>query len=290
MARINLLPWRVERRKQREREFYGLLGLSALCGLLVLALLIGWMVARINNQEARNQLLTDKIAQLDKRIVEIKELDKERSRLLTRKQIIEQLQANRSQMVHLFDELVRTIPDGVRLTSLKQVGEQMNLEGVAQSNSRVATYMRHLDASHWMGYSDLRKIENKSGEGDVRKTPYVFSLDVKLRKPEEVVPEDATGADPAAASANGVDAAGSGDTGNAAAQGATGEAGTPEPSSTPEASSPAAPAPDAGATQSREAQPAGGEPAANATPSVTDIPLPVVDTPVAAATTTGGTP
>lgn len=190
MARINLLPWRIDRRKQRERAFYASLGLSALAGALALALLIGWMVARIHHQESRNKILTDKIALLDVKIEDIKKLDKKRSQLLTRKQIIEQLQANRSQMVHLFDELVRTIPDGVRLTAIKQTGEQMKLDGVAQSNSRVASYMRNLDNSHWMGHADLLKIENKSGKGDVGQTPYEFSLQVKLRKPEEVKPDD----------------------------------------------------------------------------------------------------
>lgn len=271
MARINLLPWRVERRKQREREFYGLLGLSALVGALALALLIGWMVARINNQESRNKLLTDKIAQLDARIVEIKELDKERSRLLTRKQIIEQLQANRSQMVHLFDELVRTIPDGVRLTSLKQSGEQMNLEGVAQSNSRVATYMRHLDSSYWMGHSDLRKIENKSGEGDLRKTPYVFSMDVKLRKPEEVVPD--VSVEPSAVEGeSAADATSDAAANEGRVDPATGPADAP---GTLPAAAPAA-SPE---------QPAQGE-----ATSVTDTPLPVDAAAPDSATTTGGTP
>ncbi len=186
MARINLLPWRIERRKQRERAFYASLGLSALTGALVLALLIGWMVTRIHHQEDRNKLLAEKIAVLDEKIVQIKDLDRERSRLLTRKQIIEELQANRSQMVHLFDELVRTIPDGVRLASLKQTGDQMNLDGVAQSNSRVATYMRNLDASQWMGHAELIKIENKGAKAESSRTPYEFSLRVKLRKPEEI--------------------------------------------------------------------------------------------------------
>jgi len=193
MARINLLPWRTERRKQREREFYMLLLASAVGGVMALLLLVGWMGARIDNQMERNTYLSTEIKSLDKQIEEIKELDKTRSQLLTRKQIIEQLQSNRSQMVHLFDEMVRTIPDGVRLTSLKQAGDILTLEGVAESNARVATYMRNIDNSPWMGRSDLRKIENKTGTRDVdKKAPYVFSLDVKLRKPEDAQNEKAT--------------------------------------------------------------------------------------------------
>jgi len=186
MARINLLPWRTDRRKQREREFYMLLIASAVGGVFALLVLVGWMGARIDNQQERNTYLQTEIKSLDKQIEEIKELDKTRSQLLTRKQIIEQLQSNRAQMVHLFDEMVRTIPDGVRLTSMKQAGDILTLEGVAESNARVASYMRNIDNSPWMGRTDLRKIENKAGSKDVdKKAPYLFSLDVKLRKPED---------------------------------------------------------------------------------------------------------
>jgi len=190
MARINLLPWRTERRKQREREFYMMLAASAVGALLAVAAAYGWMDARIDNQNQRNAYLTNEIKALDKQIEEINELDKTKSQLLTRKQIIEQLQSNRSQMVHLFDEMVKTIPDGVRLTTMKQAGDVLTLEGVAESNARVASYMRNIDNSPWMGRTDLRKIENKTGAKDVdKKTPYVFSLDVKLRKPEEAQAE-----------------------------------------------------------------------------------------------------
>ena len=186
MARINLLPWRTERRKQREREFYMLLLASAAAGVVALFVLIGWMGARIDNQQQRNAYLQQEIKSLDAQIKEIDELDKTKSQLLTRKQIIEQLQSNRSQMVHLFDEMVKTIPDGVRLTTLKQAGDVLTLEGVAESNARVASYMRNIDASPWMGRTDLRKIENKAGTKEAdKKMPYVFSLDVKLRKPED---------------------------------------------------------------------------------------------------------
>jgi len=199
MARINLLPWRTERRKQREREFYMLLAAAAVSGVVALLVLVGWMGARIDTQNDRNAFLQTEIKGLDKQIEEIKELDKTRSQLLTRKQIIEQLQSNRSQMVHLFDEMVKTVPDGVRLTSLKQAGDVLTLEGVAESNARVASYMRNIDNSPWMGRTDLRKIENKAGTKDAdKKTPYVFSLDVKLRKPEDAQ-NDKSVADAAAA-------------------------------------------------------------------------------------------
>lgn len=182
MTRINLLPWREERRMLREREFYGMLGAAAIVGLAVALLWVFWMGARINNQDGHNSYLKAQIAQLDVKIYEIKDLEKTRDQLLARKEIIEQLQANRSQMVHLFDELVTTIPDSVRLTSLSQNGQSLHLDGVAQSNASVATYMRNIEASPWLGDIDLKKTENKGGDSSL---PYVFNLDTKLTKPED---------------------------------------------------------------------------------------------------------
>ena len=190
MARINLLPWRAERRKQREREFYAMLGATAVGAFVALFAAIFWMNYLIDDQNGRNAYLQGEIKALDKQIAEIQELDKTRAQLLTRKEIIEQLQSNRSQMVHLFDELVKTIPDGTRLTAMKQSGDTLVLEGIAESNSRVASYMRNIEASPWMGHSDLRKIENKGGTKDAdKKLPFEFSLDVRLRKPEEAQQE-----------------------------------------------------------------------------------------------------
>ena len=131
MARINLLPWRAERRKQRQKEFSILLGLSALGAVLLSFLMVGYYNAQISGQNERNQYLTDQIAQVQKQIDEIKLLDEKKAKLLARKEIIEKLQANRSQMVHLFDSLVRTIPDGVILTSIKQDEDTLTLEGRA---------------------------------------------------------------------------------------------------------------------------------------------------------------
>jgi type IV pilus assembly protein PilN len=182
MAHINLLPWRAERRKQREREFFMQLGAAFVAALLVVLLWVFWMNLRIDNQNERNTYLQGEIKQVDERITKIKDLEKVRQRLLARKEIIEQLQANRSQMVHLFDELVKTIPSSVRLTGMKQNGESMVLTGVAQSNASVAEYMRNLDASPWMGGADLDKTEIKYRTG---RMPYTFGLGVKLSHPSE---------------------------------------------------------------------------------------------------------
>ena len=185
MAKINLLPWRAERRKLREREFYMMLVAAMIVAGLAIFLWIMWMDARIENQDHRNAYLKDEIHQLDGKLEKIKDLEKTKAKLLARKQIIEQLQASRTQMVHLFDELVKTIPDGVRLNSLKQVGDTLTLEGVAQSNASVASYMRNLDASPYLMRSDLKKTEAK---GSDKRNRFEFALDVKVRKAEN--PDD----------------------------------------------------------------------------------------------------
>ena len=159
MARINLLPWRAERRKLRQKDFLGMLALAVAVGVLASFLVVSWYSGRISSQNARNEFLKGEIAKVDIQIKEIEELDKKKNKLLARKEVIEQLQANRSQMVHLFDSLVRTIPDGVSLTSIKQEGDILTLGGRSQSNARVSTYMRNLESSGWMTNPDLSIIE-----------------------------------------------------------------------------------------------------------------------------------
>lgn len=180
MARINLLPWRAERRKLRQKDFLGMLGLAVAAGVLASFLVVSWYNSRIGNQNARNEYLKGEIAKVDVQIKEIEELDKKKGKLLARKEVIEQLQANRSQMVHLFDSLVRTIPDGVSLTSIKQEGDILTLGGRSQSNARVSTYMRNLESSGWMTNPDLNIIEAKAGNPGL---PYEFNLKVKLANP-----------------------------------------------------------------------------------------------------------
>ncbi|HEY9540578.1 MAG TPA: PilN domain-containing protein [Luteimonas sp.] len=190
MARINLLPWRAERRKQRQKEFGVMLAFAALAGLALWFLVNSYYNGQISGQEERNAYLQTQISQVDTKIKEIEELDRQKSRLLARKEVIEQLQANRSQMVHLFDSLVRTIPDGVVLTSIKQEGEKLTLEGRSQSNARVSTYMRNLEGSGWMTTPELSIIE---ATGAVKGLPYAFSLTVTLANPNAARDEDGDG-------------------------------------------------------------------------------------------------
>ena len=198
MARINLLPWRAERRKQRQKEFGILLGLSALGGVLAALLLWAWYNARIDNQEGRNTYLKDQIAQVDTQIKEIEALDRQKEQLLARKQVIEELQSNRSQMVHLFDSLVRTLPDGVSLTTIKQDGQTLTLGGRSQSNARVSTYMRNLEGSGWMTRPELSVIEAKEGNPGL---PFEFTLQVQLANPNAQEDDLAAPAAPAAPAA-----------------------------------------------------------------------------------------
>jgi type IV pilus assembly protein PilN len=246
MAHINLLPWRAERRKQREREFYMQLAAAFVAALGVLLLWGFWMGQRIDNQNDRNAYLQTEIKDLDVRIAKIKDLEQVREHLLARKQIIEQLQADRSQMVHLFDELVKTIPSSARLSGLKQNGQALSLDGVAQSNASVAEYMRNIEASQWMGHADLRKTENSH---DSSRMPYTFGLDVALSRPKSDEPDGADGSAPATpAPATSVTSAPAPATSVPNALGAAAKtisgmpAGTPAPASTPVKPATAAPA------------------------------------------------
>lgn len=165
MPRINLLPWRETERKQRRQEFgVGAVGALVFAGAIAFAVNLQ-MSSAISSQNERNQYLKDETAKLDKQIAEILALDQEKQRLVARMQVIEQLESSRAEVVHLFDQLVKTLPDGVYLTSIKQTNRKLQLKGVAQSSSRVSNYMRNLDASDWLADPGLDILETK-GSGD----------------------------------------------------------------------------------------------------------------------------
>jgi type IV pilus assembly protein PilN len=159
MPQINLLPWRAELRTRRRNQFF--IGLGASLGAAGLAVLASNFVMNgiLSNQNSRNELLNTEIAALDKRIADILELEASKDRLLARMEIIEQLQRSRPEIVHVFDELVRTLPDGVRLTSVKQTGRRLEVKGDADSNTRVSAFMRNIDKSKWLTQPDLQVIE-----------------------------------------------------------------------------------------------------------------------------------
>lgn len=164
MARINLLPWREELRKERQQQFLALTGLAALLMGAIVLLVHIQMSNIIDGQIARNSFLQQQIAILDERIKEIQDLEKQKARLLARMNIIQQLQQSRPQVVHVFDELVTTLPDGVYLTEVKNLNVQLTLEGFAQSNARVSSYMRRIDEAEWLHNPALEVIETTEGD------------------------------------------------------------------------------------------------------------------------------
>ena len=180
MAKINLLPWRLERRKLKQKEFITMLVVAAAIAVGLSILIVLYYNGQISGQEGRNNYLTTQIATIDKEIEQIKDLDKKKADLLSRKKAIECLQGRRSLMVHLFDDLVRTIPDGVKLISLEQDGSKLTINGNSQSNARVSAYMRNLQVSGWMSQPELTIIEAKGGDKGL---PYQFTLITSIGNP-----------------------------------------------------------------------------------------------------------
>jgi type IV pilus assembly protein PilN len=165
MAHINLLPWREAERRRRRREFAIAAGASLGLALLVAVLVHFQIEAWITEQQDRNQFLDEQISLLNRQIKEIETLEKTKSDLLARMNIIQQLQQSRPEVVRLFDELVSTIPDGVFLTKLEQSGRGVVVEGRAQSNARVSSFMRNIEGSAWIGHPRLLLIEHKDKTG-----------------------------------------------------------------------------------------------------------------------------
>ena len=161
MAHINLLPWREARRKEQQRQFLSLLVFTVVLAGLIMLYVHFQFSGLISYQNQRNEYLQSQIVVLQKRIKDIKELKSTKAKLLARMNIIQQLQRSRPEVVHLFDQLVRTLPNGVYLTSVVQKGPLLTGQGVAQSNARVSEYMRNLDASKGLGDPRLDVIQTK---------------------------------------------------------------------------------------------------------------------------------
>ena len=164
MPRINLLPWREEQRRERKLAFLVALGGGTIAALVVAFAAYLLMGSMVDAQQRRNEMLRAEIKQLDKQIEEINDLESAKQRFIARMEIIEKLQRSRPQIVHLFDEIVRTLPDGVYLTSVKQTDKHVRFDGVAQSSTRVSSFMRNIDASEWLKNPELEVVETKKGE------------------------------------------------------------------------------------------------------------------------------
>jgi type IV pilus assembly protein PilN len=189
MPRINLLPWREQERKVRRREF-GVAAGAAVVAALVFAL-GGKLVysSWIDAQNQENNLLKKEIVKLDAEIADIQDLEERRQRLLARMEIIDKLQRKRPEIVHQFDELVRTVPDGVYLSSLKQTGKKLEIKGVAQSSTRVSTFMRNIDSSTWMDSPELQVVETAkdSPTGGSSFTVFANTVGVNLEEGGETI-------------------------------------------------------------------------------------------------------
>jgi type IV pilus assembly protein PilN len=161
MPRINLLPWRDQQRRDRRVGFYVALGGAAVAAVVVAFATYLMFNSMIDAQDARNARLRAEIRVVDKQIEEINDLETQKQNFISRMQIIEKLQRSRPEVVHLFDQLVKVVPDGTYLTSVKQSGNNLKLEGVAQSSTRVSTLMRNIAASQWLRNPELEVIETK---------------------------------------------------------------------------------------------------------------------------------
>ncbi|MDT0634819.1 PilN domain-containing protein [Spectribacter hydrogenoxidans] len=185
LIRINLLDWREARREQRKKQFLTALGVAALGALGLVALGVFAYNSAIDSQQARNRFLQAEIAEIDKQIAEIEALEQTRDNLITRMRIIEELQQSRSQIVHYFDQIVETLPEGVYLTSLKQNGKTTTVNGIAESNGRVSAYMVNLDASAWFDDPRLVVIKGTSG-GSQRAAEFTLNFrTVNPQKPDD---------------------------------------------------------------------------------------------------------
>ena len=168
MAQINLLPWREELRKEQQRQFLTIMGLSAvLMGMIVLAVHIQ-IAGMLNNQQSRNDFLKKEISRVEKQIKEIDSLAQEKKSLLARMEVIETLQRNRPEVVHLFDEIVKVMPEGTYLNRMRQSGKALVLDGAAQSNARVSALMRNIDGSPWLSNPKLQIIKKQGAAADER--------------------------------------------------------------------------------------------------------------------------
>ena len=200
MVRINLLPHREQKRQARQRQFVSLAIGLAILGLAVVGLGHVVIAARIDNQNSRNTLLKGEIVKLDEQIKEIDRLRDQTQALLARKQVVETLQANRTEAVHLLDQLVRQLPDGVYLKSVKQNGTRVTLTGYAQSNARVSTLMRNIESSPWLTSPEL--IEIKSVALDRQKVnEFTLALQVRRAVPPAPAGQPATKGTPGKAPA-----------------------------------------------------------------------------------------
>jgi len=180
MARINLLPWREEKRRERQRQFMSSLMMTSILGVVLVFLTSLLYDQKISHQQFRNESVKKEIRELETRIKRIDELERTRARLISRKQVIERLQASRSTTVELLDQLAKSIPVGVTLTTIRQQGPQMILTGTSQSNARVSAYLKELETNELFINPQLDFVKLSTRPATPTET-YEFSIRVNLR-------------------------------------------------------------------------------------------------------------
>ncbi len=184
MIRINLLPHREEKRALRQKQFLVMAGLSAAFGLALAGLIWVALDQQLENQKGRNKYLGDEIAKLEKQIDEIHKIREETQALLSKKQVVEGLQSNRSEPVYLLDQMLRQLPEGLYLKSIKQTGTKVNVTGYAQSNARVSAFMRNIQASPYLENPEL--VEIKAVEiNKQRANEFSLNFSIKRAKADE---------------------------------------------------------------------------------------------------------
>ncbi len=189
MARINLLPWREELRRERQKRFMMSLMMTAILGVVLVFMVGLFFDQKIRHQQFRNDLIKSEITKLESRIKRIDELERTRARLISRKQVIEQLQASRSMTVELLDNLAKSIPVGVTLAAVKQQGMTLSLTGSSQSNARVSAYLQQLDVNELFLNPELDFVKTAQKAASPTE-PYQFSIAVKLRPAKSADEED----------------------------------------------------------------------------------------------------
>ena len=185
MPSINLLPWREAERQKRQRDFGMAMGGAVIAAIALIMLTMLAYSQMLSTQNARNDRLKAEIIELEKSIEEIDGLERQKERLLARMEIIEQLQQSRPEIVHLFDEVARQLPEGVYLTGMKQTGSRVEIRGVAQSSTRVSALMRQIDASEWLSDPEVERVETTQA-GSSRQSEFVVYLKQKHSETEEM--------------------------------------------------------------------------------------------------------
>ncbi len=176
-TRINLLPHREMRRKQQQTQFFIMLGVVIVSGIAIWGVVHTYLDNQLTNQQARNKYLEGEIVKLDKEIAEINKLKEQTAALLKRKQVVETLQSNRAEVVHLLDQLIRQLPDGMYLKSIKQQGTKVAISGYTQSQARVSTLMRNLEGSQYLQNANLVEIKAATA-GGARINELMMNIDV----------------------------------------------------------------------------------------------------------------